>query len=269
MPLVTCPDCSKKISDAAPACPGCGRPMDGISINARESLAGGPHRGKRSGSRLFWLLLIGAVVWFFWKTDKPASIPIAQVPIKQEQVLPSSQIPRDKPTYSDEQRITTQEYADSKLGWQGNSNDMRFDASRSSKGVSTCSIYISPIGKNREQNLVIQKFGNENFLRIKLFKSSWNMPKASGIPIVIEFSDNAPLNLQAFGIGEFLEVEIPWEATSSFLAKVRELPYIKVSFPRGSESPWRVDLDGIHPRLLDLNTCAMRQRLKDSASQPL
>lgn len=27
MPLITCPDCSKEVSDLAPACPSCGRPM--------------------------------------------------------------------------------------------------------------------------------------------------------------------------------------------------------------------------------------------------
>ena len=27
MPLIECPDCKKQISDAAPTCPGCGRPM--------------------------------------------------------------------------------------------------------------------------------------------------------------------------------------------------------------------------------------------------
>jgi hypothetical protein len=26
MPLITCPDCAKEISDLAPACPNCGRP---------------------------------------------------------------------------------------------------------------------------------------------------------------------------------------------------------------------------------------------------
>jgi hypothetical protein len=27
MPLITCPDCQTQVSDAAPACPKCGRPM--------------------------------------------------------------------------------------------------------------------------------------------------------------------------------------------------------------------------------------------------
>lgn len=30
MPLITCPDCSKEISDAAPTCPHCGRPNKSI-----------------------------------------------------------------------------------------------------------------------------------------------------------------------------------------------------------------------------------------------
>lgn len=37
MPLVTCPDCGKQVSDAAPACVGCGRPMDGISASTTRS----------------------------------------------------------------------------------------------------------------------------------------------------------------------------------------------------------------------------------------
>lgn len=27
MPLINCPDCGRSVSDAAPACPGCGRPL--------------------------------------------------------------------------------------------------------------------------------------------------------------------------------------------------------------------------------------------------
>lgn len=27
MALITCPDCNREVSDRAPACPGCGRPM--------------------------------------------------------------------------------------------------------------------------------------------------------------------------------------------------------------------------------------------------
>ncbi len=34
MPLITCPDCSSQVSDAAPACPKCGRPIAPMKIEA-------------------------------------------------------------------------------------------------------------------------------------------------------------------------------------------------------------------------------------------
>lgn len=36
MALVTCPDCSKQVSDAAPACPGCGRPMAAATVQTTK-----------------------------------------------------------------------------------------------------------------------------------------------------------------------------------------------------------------------------------------
>ncbi len=55
MPLVTCPDCSKSHSDAAPACPGCGRP------NARAPQQRATVTVEQTAKR--WKMLkIGAVV---------------------------------------------------------------------------------------------------------------------------------------------------------------------------------------------------------------
>lgn len=39
MPLITCPDCSRSVSDAAPTCPGCGRP---ICVSRSTSLSEPP-----------------------------------------------------------------------------------------------------------------------------------------------------------------------------------------------------------------------------------
>lgn len=36
MPLITCPDCGKEISDQAPACPNCARPMGGSRQASRD-----------------------------------------------------------------------------------------------------------------------------------------------------------------------------------------------------------------------------------------
>ncbi len=32
MPLITCPDCSSPVSDSAPSCPKCGRPLAAMTI---------------------------------------------------------------------------------------------------------------------------------------------------------------------------------------------------------------------------------------------
>ena len=31
MPMITCPDCNREMSDSAPACPGCAKVVDGAS----------------------------------------------------------------------------------------------------------------------------------------------------------------------------------------------------------------------------------------------
>ncbi|SUD77846.1 Uncharacterised protein [Pseudomonas putida] len=63
MPLITCPDCQREISDSAPACPGCGRPHGELQndfLRADER----PYRPKkrsrgRAAARLFIILNIG------------------------------------------------------------------------------------------------------------------------------------------------------------------------------------------------------------------
>ncbi len=36
MPLITCPDCSSQVSDAAPSCPKCGHPFASVQYNAPQ-----------------------------------------------------------------------------------------------------------------------------------------------------------------------------------------------------------------------------------------
>lgn len=39
MALITCPDCGKQLSDQAPACPNCGRPMKKKPIDKRVRIS--------------------------------------------------------------------------------------------------------------------------------------------------------------------------------------------------------------------------------------
>jgi hypothetical protein len=64
VPLITCPDCSKEISDLAPACPNCGRPAALPAVaDDREK------QKKREAAKRYntvsWLLFALAVLALF------------------------------------------------------------------------------------------------------------------------------------------------------------------------------------------------------------
>ena len=56
MPLVTCPDCQKEISDAAENCPGCGRPMNTAikCPNCKSTNVQKISSASKIGSALIW-----------------------------------------------------------------------------------------------------------------------------------------------------------------------------------------------------------------------
>jgi len=56
MGLVTCPDCSKEISDIAVSCPSCGRPMHPVQIEKTAK----KHKGNQAKGLI--LLPIGFIV---------------------------------------------------------------------------------------------------------------------------------------------------------------------------------------------------------------
>lgn len=64
MPLITCPDCQREISDSAPSCPGCGRPMRSAPILAGEGIGDFRAYRPRSRSKIPGMI-IGAIIIFF------------------------------------------------------------------------------------------------------------------------------------------------------------------------------------------------------------
>ena len=66
MPLVTCPDCGKEISDQAASCNGCGRPMtagvsEKFSPGSAESVKKGVQRSKLRNDLGHAIALVGIV----------------------------------------------------------------------------------------------------------------------------------------------------------------------------------------------------------------
>lgn len=70
MPLITCPDCNKEISDSADNCPNCGRPMNTINMNANQ-----PTNKDQANSGLniisFLIPLVGIIVYLAEANSNP------------------------------------------------------------------------------------------------------------------------------------------------------------------------------------------------------
>jgi hypothetical protein len=68
MPLITCPDCSAEVSDAAPACPKCGRPMVAAPVAPKGRVeAKTVHAGIGVLVQLVGaVFLLPAMLWIAW-----------------------------------------------------------------------------------------------------------------------------------------------------------------------------------------------------------
>src|SRR6476619_5935030 len=81
MPLIECPDCGKQISDAAPACIHCGRPINGttgISVTSLVDAArlGVPATIEEHGPQFIigWLVLVLGIIGIVFALNMDTSV---------------------------------------------------------------------------------------------------------------------------------------------------------------------------------------------------
>lgn len=147
-------------------------------------------------------------------------------------------------------------------------SEWSFGSPKTASGLPLCSAYVSAPKSGSEQMLAIQKYSNQNLLNLKLFKRSWNIPAGTKITATIDFAGSNSLVLSGLGKGQVVGIEIPSPITASFLANLRESKYLRIGFPKGSESGWSINLSDAGPNLVNLNLCALKQREGNTSSQP-
>lgn len=147
-------------------------------------------------------------------------------------------------------------------------SEWSFGSPKTVSGLPLCSVYVSPPKSESEQMLAIQKYSNQNLLNLKLFKRSWNIPAGTKITATIDFAGGDSLVLSGLGKGQVVGIEIPPPITAAFLANLRESKYLRIGFPKGSESEWSINLSDAGPNLVNLNLCALKQREENTNSQP-
>lgn len=147
-------------------------------------------------------------------------------------------------------------------------SEWSFGSPQTASGLPLCSVYVSSPKSGAEQMLAIQKYSNQNLLNLKLFKNSWDIPAGTKITATIDFAGSDSLVLSGLGRGKVVGIEIPAPITAAFLENLRESNYLRIGFPKGSESGWSINLVGARPNLVNLNLCALKQRERSTNSQP-
>jgi len=66
MALIKCPDCGSEVSDAAPACPKCGRPIAAPPPAPRSAPAAAPPKKNKNLSGVTVLVVFGLLGWFIY-----------------------------------------------------------------------------------------------------------------------------------------------------------------------------------------------------------
>lgn len=266
MPLITCPDCQREISDSAPACPGCGRPSTKIEFSTSDGPISGRVYQKKRPITLSRLMMYGAIAClayaFFWPSEKSTTQKAPSIERSQSSTAQAS---------SSESQARIQAYANStNLGWYGgDKNIISFDTAPEPSGAASCNVRIKPGRKTAGQTVSIKSVSGKKSLDIELFKGSWRISAGSVVPLTISFDNSASYAVKAHGFSREVSFHIPVEMVSAFHGQLLESSRMTISFAGGDEPSWGVDLAGIGRPMADLRQCAMKRILENSSSQPL
>lgn len=265
MPLITCPDCNREISDSARACPGCGRPSAKSDFSTYEGpISAKPARKRRtlSVSRLMMYGAIGCLGYALWSSSRPEIY-------RHSEAETATQPPAKAAGIADQSSV--QKYIESaNLGWRGNGpNLMTFDTDAEPSGAASCNVRIKPAKPAVAQALSIKSIAGKKSLDVELFKSSWSIPAGSAIPVQIAFAGGPSYQVIAQGFSHEVSFHVPVGLVSSFHGGLIDTPRVTLSFGQGDEPDWAVDLAGIGRPMAELRQCAMERILKNSKSQPL
>lgn len=141
-----------------------------------------------------------------------------------------------------------------------------FSESSTKSGKPICAMSAAPILSSGVNNISIKRVGGNGHMSATLYKDSWDIPRGRTITITIDFMDNQPLSLPAYGDGKIVDIQIPEQGTYVFLSLVRDSNFLQIGFPKGSEPTWTIPLKGSSTAFKQFVACA--SRLSKQNTQP-
>lgn len=129
-----------------------------------------------------------------------------------------------------------------------------FSKGVTNRGTPVCALSAADNMKSGARNISIKALGNREQLNITLYDTRWGYKANSKHMATLDFDDQKPLQLDAYGDGQVLDSDLPVAATAIFLSLLREKKTLRISPPGGEVVT--VGLTGISDPLRSFVDCA-------------
>ena len=129
-----------------------------------------------------------------------------------------------------------------------------FSKGATSRGTPVCALSAAENMKSGARNISIKALGNREQLNITLNDSRWDYKANSQHKATLDFDDQKPTQLEAYGDGQVLDTDLPVEATAIFISLLREKTTLRIIPPSGGV--FSVGLTGISEPLRSFVNCA-------------
>jgi hypothetical protein len=107
-------------------------------------------------------------------------------------------------------------------------------------GRATCGVDSTGEGG---RHLMVQYYGRATVLRVRVIRSSWNIPEGSEVPVRMAV-DGLSWTAMAYGSGREISFTLVGDTISQFERAFRAGTMLRLTFPNGSEGPWNFSLIG-------------------------
>ncbi len=110
-------------------------------------------------------------------------------------------------------------------------------------------------GTDKMKGVSIKLIESTPFIQLDLHQGGWSFPQGAFVPVSLDFDDNEPLDLDAYGDGQIVSIAIPAGLTSTFLSLVNEKKRIRIFFRNSHETVWTISMDGASEALMGMLAC--------------
>lgn len=254
MPLITCPDCHREISDSAPACPGCGRPMREAA--SELIVADSRHRPlpvHRKRFPLVRVFVIGTVLWVFGSSYFKES---THKDVARGSQASSLQVASSK----EETWVVGNNRLRSVNGWPPGQALVRTSEVPVDGGTRLCRVTISPDYQGAEQYLSVEHSQGQRSFTFRLYKHEWIFPRDSIIQASASFDSRHSVGLTGIGKGQYMVLGSDIGSAVRLNTLLSESSSLEIEFDGYPDEAWRISLAGVPQAMAKLRECAARNQ---------